>query len=77
MALPRNGSRPIPELRIFSGYSCKSCNYLTMSRSNMTTHQTEAKHIQQYVGSDRWRTVHMQTFGMCNRFARYWVVSEC
>ncbi|KJZ70333.1 hypothetical protein HIM_10262 [Hirsutella minnesotensis 3608] len=76
VVLPRNGSRPIPELRTYNGYRCSDCGHLTMGRSNMSTHWTAAKHVAKSEKCDRWPKVLLQSFGSCNRLARYWVVSE-
>lgn len=65
-------SAPIPQLPIFTGYSCGGCQYLTRSRKRRERHDREHPQHQNQVG---WSQVRLQSFGV-GRFSQYWTVNE-
>ncbi|KAH7199165.1 hypothetical protein BKA60DRAFT_411898, partial [Fusarium oxysporum] len=50
--LPPDGSAPIPGLRTYKGFSCRSgsCRFLTRNKSNLSTHETRNRHRTQVEG---------------------------
>jgi superfamily II DNA helicase RecQ len=70
--VPIDGSRPIAELDVQSGYSCNQCRFLTIAHSNITTHLRTADHIRQ---DTVFRDVRLQTWKP-GRYAKYWIVTE-
>ena len=75
VALPRDGTRLIPELPTLFGYSCKECGFKTTSRKNMICHFSKSQHKIPKSEEARWTTDLLQSF--CGgRWARYWIVSS-
>jgi superfamily II DNA helicase RecQ len=71
--LPPNGSTAIPELGTpVTGYSCRSCDYLTSSRKKLTEHLRQQRHSRE---GENWEKVKLQSFSH-GRCARYWIVTE-
>jgi hypothetical protein len=71
--LPPNGSTAIPELGPpLTGYSCRSCDYLTSSWDKLVEHLRRQRHSRE---GESWEKVKIQTFSH-GRCARYWIVTE-
>jgi hypothetical protein len=71
--LPPNGSTAISELGPpLTGYSCRSCDYLTSSWDKLVKHLRLQRHSRE---GESWKKIKLQTFSH-GRCARYWIVTE-
>ncbi|EXL40286.1 hypothetical protein FOCG_17174 [Fusarium oxysporum f. sp. radicis-lycopersici 26381] len=73
--LPPDGSAPIPGLRTYKGFSCRSgsCRFLTRNKSNLSTHETRNRHRTQVEGERGRECVMLQSLRKAPH-ARYWIV---
>lgn len=75
VVLPWDGRSAIPELPIYSGYSCDECLFKPSSYQVIVQHYSQVKHTATESNRRKWRAVSLQTL-VGGKFARYWEVLD-
>jgi hypothetical protein len=73
LQLPADQSLPLPSVPIHPGYSCRKCQFLTISKSMVRHHLNQAHQLTYQDCTDNYCSVQLQAWFPRSR-AKYWIV---